>query len=624
MGRLYQRIAGRALGAILLAVAAAGCGPPERADPAAGPPPATWPLGSFLDTVEHRLAAVDEAGRALADEVGTDGTRVVRVAAGRPPEPLAPGLAASHRFVAALPAGRVLVEVAAAGGGPPALALLEAGIVRPLAAAGAGERLLGVAPDGQVVRLARDTASGEEIVELRLAGLARRTLTTVPAGFRAAAITGDGLALALVRAVHDGADEVILHDRRKDERRLLLPTDSEGRFRPLAFEADGSALWFEGDDASDQPRLERLALPGGERRVVLERSCVDALPFAVMVPTTVESGCDGRRSAAPIGAPPRWRELALPASLGAGARVVRARPAGPQDDWLELAGAATTGELARLPADLLLVPATRGLAPRLDPARLPAPAAVDLGLGGAAAELWAPDRTAVGGVVWLLPLEQRPDLGRFAPYAAFLASRGVATLRIVPRGAPGTGRAARAATDGDPVAATAGEVARALSVLRGRGVAGLPMALVGEGAWSGAIAAEIAARPGSGFALAVALDPDADPLSSLDRVAAAPEPVRARGVARWGDPAAPHLVERRAELATAATRPAIPLLVVLDSALASTPARVEALEAARAAGAPVRPVTRVRPAFASGPDRRALEETWRHLRERFAPPAAAP
>jgi len=621
MLRLYQRGAARAL--LAAAVAVAGCGAPAASPPPPAPP-GTWPLAAFLDSVDFHLREVGTDGRALVDVTGIEGTRVVRVASGGAVEPIAPGHGGSHRFVAYLPGDRVVIETATSAGAAPALALVDAGLVRPLGTSGFHERLLGVSGDGRVLFLVRAGETGEELFEARLPGLARRSLATLPAGFRAAAITADGLRLALVRAVHDEADEVIVLDRRTDERRLVLPTEAEGRFRPFGFTADGSALWFESDDASDLPRLERLELAGGGREVVLDRSCVESLPADGVSRPAVESGCDGRRLARPLGGPLRWQDLALPESLGVGARIVQAWPAGPDSEWLAFAGGGATREIAWLGADLLPAPATRGLAPRLDPARLPAPTVVDLGLGGVAAELWAPPRAAIGGVVWLLPVERRPDLGRFAPFAAFLASRGVATLLVVPRGAPGTGRAARAATDGDPVGATAEEALRALSVLRGRGIAGVPVALVGEGGWCGAIAAAVASRPNSGFAAAVALDPDADPLTALDRVAAAAEPTRSRGIARWGDPGDARVVERRRELAAAATRPAIPLLVVVDSALGETAARLEAFEAARAAGAPVRALARVRPAFASSAGRRALEETWRHLRERFAPPPSAP
>lgn len=605
------------------AVVAAGCGAPESSSlPAA--PPGSWPLATFLDSVDFHLREVDADGRALVDAIGVEGARVVRVGSDGAVEPVAPGHAPSHRFVAKLADDRVVIETATSAAAPPALALVDAGVVRPLGTSEGHERLLGVSGDGRLLYLVRVGESGEDLFEARLPGLARRGLATLPAGFRAAAISSDGFRLALVRAVHDEADEVIVLDRRVDERRLVLPTEAEGRFKPFGFAADGSTLWFESDDASDLPRLERLDLAGGGREAVLDRACVDSLPVGGALPTTLESGCDGRRIARSLGPPPRWHDLTLPASLGVGARIVQAWPAGPDTDWLAFAGGAATREVAWLSADRLPAPATRGLAPRLDAARLPAPTAVDLGLGGVAAELWAPARAAIGGVVWLLPLERRPDLGRFAPFAAFLASRGVATLLVVPRGAPGTGRAARAATDGDPAGATASEALRALSVLRGRGVAGVPVALVGEGGWCGAIAAEVASRPGSGFAAAVALDPDSDPLAALDRVAAAGEPMRSRGITRWGDPGEARVVERRRELAAAATRPTIPLLVVVDSALGETAVRLETLEAARAAGAPLRAIARVRPAFASGAGRRALEETWRHLRERFAPPPATP
>lgn len=623
MRRLYQRLAARALAAALLACSATGCRAPERS----APPPlpaATWPLATFLDSVDHRLASVDPSGWALADETGVDGSRVVRIAPGHRPEPIAPGLAASHRFAATLAGGRTLVEVDAGAGAPPALALVEAGVVRPLGAPGGRERLLGVSPDGQVIRLAREGEAGEEVVELRPPGFARRSLATLPPGFRAAAISGDGLLVALVRAVDDDADEVILLDRRTDERRLLLPTSAAGRFRPFGFDADGSALWFESDDESDVPRLERLTLANGERTVVLDRSCLDRLPFTGSASVVVETGCDGRRVARAIGGNPRWRDLRLPESLGSGARVVQASSAGPEEDWLAVTGARATRELTRLPPDRLLAPATRGLAARLDPLRLPAPEAVDPGPGASAAELWPAGPGAIGAVVWLLPVERRPDLGRFAPFAAFLASRGVATLLVVPRGAPGTGRAARVATDGDPIAATASEVARALAELRGRGAAGLPVLLVGEGAWSGAVAVAIASRPDSGFGGVVAIDPEADPLAPLDRVTAAPEPLRSRLVARWGDPADPRLAARRQELAAAATSPAVELLVVLDAGRADTADRAHALAAARAAGATVRTVVRPRPAFTLGADRRALEATWRHLRDRLAPAPATP
>ena len=187
-------------------------------------------------------------------------------------------------------------------------------------------------------------------------------------------------------------------------------------------------------------------------------------------------------------------------------------------------------------------------------------------------------------------------------------------LRLRARGSDGFGRALRLAGDGDPwLAALADIEAAARRLVAEPGLAGRPLALVGEGALAGAAAVAAAARAPSPFAAVVAFDPAADPLAVLDTIATTPEPARTRLVARWGDPADPRTRERRQAATSAAGSARVPLLVVLDGAAADATARSEELAAATASGRPLRVVVRRRPLLVPGPGRSALEESWRFL-----------
>ncbi len=77
----------------------------------------------------------------------------------------------------------------------------------------------------------------------------------------------------------------------------------------------------------------------------------------------------------------------------------------------------------------------------------------------------------------------------FHPFLQFLANRGVAVLRLRLRGARGFGRAFRHAADGRLVEAGLEDLEAARAELARRGVDPQRIAVLGEGAWPGAIAA---------------------------------------------------------------------------------------------------------------------------------------
>lgn len=627
MRPLYQpRAAWLAACGWVLCLGCVGCG---RGEPDAPPPPPgrSWPLAVFLDSRGYELVGVEADGAAVALESGADSPRAVRVRSGGGVEALAPTLAAAataSRPLAVVP-GRdagVVIEIAIAGA-PPQLALVARGAVRRFG--GDDERFLGVSADGRSLWSARPSASGDELVETALPQLGRRAVAVAPPGFRLAAVAGDGSRAAAVRALHDEADEVVLLDRRTGERRLLLPTGDDGRFRPIELPADGRRLLLIADDRTDLPRLEWLEFATSERAVALETPCAVVAVQGRERARIADLGCLGVREAVPLAPGDQAPGPGWPSRLPPGSRAVAIRPAPffpptTADWWLGLAGPRAARDLVRLPAGGALEAATWGLAPRLAPEALPVPIATTVSSGGfeLPAELWPPSTGASGGpaagVVWLESDARAPSWGEFEPFLAHLAARGVAVLRLRSRGADGFGRAQRRAGDGDPAGAALSDLrAAAAQLAREPGLADRPLAAIGVGPLAGAAATTAAALDPPRFAAAVAIDPAADPLAALDEIATAAEPRRSRLIARWGDPADARTIERRGAFAAAATRARRPLLVVLDRADAATAARLEALDATAVAGAPVRAVDRVRPPLADGVGRRALEECWSFL-----------
>jgi hypothetical protein len=488
---------------LLLGLLAAACrddAAPRRTFQA---PPRSWPLEVFLASRAWEIADVDASGRLLANEWIRGAARAVRIAAGGGREPLAPGEPGSHRALAALAGDEVLVELApaAAGSGRRLSIATGRGAPRALPAAVAG-RFLGADREGARLWVASAGADGaERLLEVSRLGPGRELLAAPP-GFRFAAVARDGTLAAMVRPVAPGADEVVLVDRRRGERRLILPTGADGRFSPLRFAEDGRRLLIAADDGVELARLDWLDLDGGGRSPALAAPECAALGVRAAGGAVVaDLVCAGVRRAALLeaGTPP-WEGRLPPDST-----VTAALPAGQGAWWLELAGPATARDLARLDRDGVLVPLTWALAPRLEPVALVRPAAESLETGAARlpVEVWRPPVGARAAAVWLEDDGAPSRWGEFHPLHAYLAARGVLVLRLRPRGPDGSTLALREAGGGDSVAEAGNDVARAAA--RARALAGgpVPVALVVEGARWQALAAPESPDP---FALRLALE----------------------------------------------------------------------------------------------------------------------
>lgn len=593
----------------------ASCAPPAAAPPP--PPRRPAPFELFLAARSTELVDVDAAGGALVNESTLVGARALRIGQDLVVRPVAPALEAPHLARAALAGGRTLIEVPAPSGSRWLLAE-AAGDSREIPFAGAGARFLGRTADRSRAGFAWRSADGAEAwIELQLPGPRPLPVAEAPAGFAFLALSGDGRRAALRRRLHDEADEVLWLDRATGELRLLLPTDREGRFLPLGFDPGGTRLRVVAEDPAGGGALEEIELASGRRARLLDGACAArALPD----PATgvVEVDCAGRRELRRLAGPLPW-DGHLPDGLAA----ERALAAPDGAWWIETAGPRAPAEIGRLPAGGLFEPATWGLPPRLAPERLPVPQPRTVTSGGTPlpAELWLPPAGAAprAGLVWLADGDRLPPAGRYAPLPAALASRGIAVLALRPRGDSTLAAAARRAADGDPVGAARADLAAALAALRAAGgAAPMPVLLLGDGAWSGAVVALALAEPTVEVAGGVALDPAGDPLALFDQVAGLPEPERSRALARWGDPADVARRELRERLRTAALRPRRPLLVVLDAAAPDAPARLAALAQAAAGGAPVSALARARSAGLA-PDRATALAAWRHLRDTLAP-----
>lgn len=516
MRRVYQPLATALAPALALLAACAGPAPA----PLPAPPPRAWPLDVYLASRAYAPVAIDARGRVLATESGPQGERAVRLAAGGTPAPVAPALRADHRALAALAGDTVLVELAATEpGAAPVLALAgPGGVALPVTPAGAADRLLAVAADGERFWSARAAAdTNERLVETGRLARTGRELLEAPPGFRFAAVAADGARTAMVRTVAPESDEVVVTERASGESRLVLPTGPEGRFRPLLFAADGKRLLVATDDASDLPRLEWLTLATGERAPALDTPCAAVGARAAGAALVADLSCEGRRTARPLaGGEPPWQGL-----LPRGLEVFAALPAGPDAWWLGLRGAASGRDLARLGADRRFAPATWALAPRLDPATLPAPALERLRSGGVElpVEIWRPAVAALGAVVWLESDAEPPAWGEFHPLFSGLAAHGIAVARLRPRGADGFGRALRAAAGDDPLASARADAEAALARLRAALAA---PALPGLRVVEGALGEQLGTTEGAGAgpfadAFAVPAPPRATALAEAGR-----------------------------------------------------------------------------------------------------------
>lgn len=372
------------------------------------------------------------------------------------------------------------------------------------------------------------------------------TLAVAPAGFRIAAVAPRGDRVAFVRDVDPDTTEVLLYDRSRGETRLLLPVDRDGRFLPQRFSEDGKRLYLLADDGDDTLQLDILNLDSGERlrrsRPGCETLRLDSSPDGDIY--ALQWSCSGRVEAALF-------DTATGAALGplplpADTRLARALPAGAAGGALyEIASARFPRDLMvaeRLDPDVRALPLSFGLAPAIAAADLVDPAAAELPIAGAPslpAELWWPRRPAASppALIWLENGAAPPAWLEFDPFLQFLANRGVAVLRLRPRGSQGFGKRFRHAGDGRLVEAGLEDLDAARSELVRRGADPAHIAIVGEGPWSGALAAmALGARPGN-FAAAADLGGDPDPLRELDTVVTLGEPARSWWIARLGDPA---------------------------------------------------------------------------------------
>lgn len=365
-----------------------------------------------------------------------------------------------------------------------------------------------------------------------------------PPGFHVAAVSADGDRLAFVRELDPDSTEVLLHDRSRLETRLLLPVDRDARFVPQRFSADGSRLFLFTDEGADTLQLEVLELDTGKRER-RERIGCDALRLDSSPDDTVyglQWSCTGAIEAALFDAA-SGAELG-PLPLPIGTRLVRALPAE--------GGALYEVASARLPRDLLHAdrldpdatarPLTFSLAPTIAAADLVEPARLALQSAGGAtlpAELWWPARPASRppAIVWLENDQQPPSWLEFDPFLQFLANRGVAVLRLRPRGSRGFGTRFRHAADGRLADAGLEDLDSALAELLRRGADPQRVAVVGEGPWNGALAALALLERHGRLAAAVDLGGAPDPLDLLDLVPTLAEPAKSWWVARLGDPA---------------------------------------------------------------------------------------
>ena len=186
----------------------------------------------------------------------------------------------------------------------------------------------------------------------------------------------------------------------------------------------------------------------------------------------------------------------------------------------------------------------------------PVPIVVPIvGAASLPAELWWPRRTAGSppALLWIEDDAESPAWMEFHPFLQFLANRGVAVLRLRLRGARGFGRTFRHAADGRLVEAGLEDLEAARAELARRGVDPQRIAVLGEGAWPGAIAATALAERSGRFAAAIDLGGDPDPLRQQDFLPTLVEPARTWWLTRLGDPTAEPVRRERERIRAAAT-----------------------------------------------------------------------
>lgn len=548
MPAVYQPRRGRpSLPVVLLALLAAGaCGDAPPVPPSAPElTPRRDALAAFFASAAFEPARGARGERLAATRRSARGPRAVWLgpAAGEVAEILS-GERGASRALVQLDAARALVEVEPAVPGTAAdWVVAGPGAARRRAGPPAGEswRFLAAAPAGAGAYVAASALAGgaERLLQLSATG-EPRALADAPPGLAFAAVASDGLRAALVRRRDEGADELYLLDRTHGETTLLLPNGEDGRFRPVAFSRDGGALLLLSNDRTDLPHADWLDLRTRERSAALESPCAvtDARPAEAGGPIAFELACGGRtevtlRTAGdgtPLPAPP----------LPSGVRAVAAWPATAEAPLLyAAAGPRWPRDLWRLAAADEAAPLTYGLAASVDPADLVESEPIVLATpdGDLPAELWRPRRAGPGGVrpglIWLEDDGAAMRWFELEPLCQYLAQRGFAVVRLRPRGSEGLGRRLRAAGVGRRDETGSGDVELARRALVERaGAEPSRLALLGEGAWNGALAAALATRGEPPFATVIAVDPAPDPLAppepAVDGAPASPDPALAR------------------------------------------------------------------------------------------------
>jgi hypothetical protein len=598
MRAVYQRLPALAVAASL-ACSLAAC------DRTAGRPPAA--AGSALAAAELPLAPL-LAGRSyalpqvvhlspltLGTELSATGVRAVALPthAGERPRPLTPPTL-DCRAVAAEPGGgRALVECAERTSGAISLVLYDARAAARLAAVGAesGERLLRwSASDGTLWTATRPAPDRPARLFATASSLARRPVATAPPGFELVAVAPEASLALFRRALDRETHEVVLHDWRRDESRLLLPTGADGRFSDLAFVDGGRGLLLLADDGGDAPRLERLELATGERRRWGPPLPCPAIALRAHADggATVVVACDGRRSALRLD--DGGAEVALPPPPS-GTRVVDWGPAGGDALLLATAGERWPEEIGRSDSGGDFHPLTYGLAGRVDPASLPAPRPLRWASGGVElpGEIWpASTATPAAVVVWFEDAERPPSFGVHRPLAAALAARELATLVVRGRGDELPSRRVRRAADGEPFAAARADLLAAAAATAPLAPATTPRLLVGEGRWWGAAALALATRADAPYSAIVALHPDFDPVAPAAAAIAAADGAAGATVApRWSAIDAARLAALAVEWRFPVELLERPTFVALDPRRDLDGGMAQRVAAAAAAGRPV-------------------------------------
>lgn len=436
-------------------------------------------------------------------------------------------------------------------------------------------RFLGWSLDGAGFFLVRTQESSpqEELTLVSVRGSLPQTLYVAQAGFRIAAVSARGDRFALVRELDPDTTEVLLHDRTRAETRLLMPVDRNARFLPQAFSRDGGHLLLFSDGGADTMQLEILDLATGDRQFRPRAGCdarqldpaADGAIYALQwtCAGAVEAGLFEAVTGAELGTLP----------LPMGTRVARALPAA------ESGGALYEIASGRFPRDLMFAeradpdavarPLTFGLAPAIAAEDLVEPTLVHIRRGEAPdlpAELWWPRRALPRppALLWIEDDARPPAWREFHPFLQFLANRGIAVLRLRPRGALGFGRRFRHAADGRLADAGLEDLDAARTELERRGVDAQRIAVLGEGSWAGALAATAMVERAGRFVAAIDLGGDPDPLRQLDLVPTLAEPARAWWIARLGDPATESAQRDRSRMRFPTREVGRPLFVAVD------------------------------------------------------------